>query len=340
MKGIFVEKAGETGIREIPKPIIDNNEVLIKVEYAGICGSDIHIYKGAHAFRKPPVILGHELTGTVVEIGKNVTRVDVGDKVSVLPQESCNKCKMCKEGHQQHCKDKKVPGTDNWIGTFVEYFNANEEVVYKLDDNIGLKAGVLAEPLAVAVHAVNKIPQNQRENLLILGGGAVGILALMAAKKMGFKKVIVTDIVDYNLEVAKNNKADRAVNVLREDLDQVVREEFGDEKASAVIVTAGASNILEQAIDNVGVTGTVIYIAMITKPLTFNTYPIVYKEINLVGSLTYNDKDFEEALDLINSDVSSFEKLITHCYEKEDVQEAFNMMEKQKEGFVKVVVKL
>ena len=340
MKGIFVEKAGETGIREIPKPIIDNNEVLIKVEYAGICGSDIHIYKGAHAFRKPPVILGHELTGTVVEIGKNVTRVDVGDKVSVLPQESCNKCKMCKEGHQQHCKDKKVPGTDNWIGTFVEYFNASEEVVYKLDDNIGLKAGVLAEPLAVSVHAVNKIPQNQRENLLILGGGAVGILALMAAKKMGFKKVIVTDIVDYNLEVAKNNKADRAVNVLREDLDQVVREEFGDKKASAVIVTAGASNILEQAIDNVGVTGTVIYIAMITKPLTFNTYPIVYKEINLVGSLTYNDKDFEEALDLINSDVSSFEKLITHCYEKEDVQEAFNMMEKQKEGFVKVVVKL
>lgn len=339
MKGIFVEKVNETSIREIPKPIIEDKEVLIKVEYVGICGSDFHVYKGMHAFRKPPVILGHEVTGTVVEIGDKVTKIKIGDKVTVLPQISCNTCKMCMESLHQHCENKIVPGTDKWIGSFVEYFNAHEDVVFKLDDNIGLKTGVLVEPLAVAVHALNKIPKNHRKNLLILGSGTIGILTLVVAKNMGFEKVITTDVVDYNLEAARINKADRTINALNENIEDIIKEEFGEDLASAVVITAGAPNILEQAINNVGVARTIVYISMITKPLTFDTYPIVYKEIDLVGSLTYNQGDFVEAIELLRGNPESFEKLITHSYDIDHVQDAFEMMDNRKEGFIKVLVK-
>lgn len=340
MKAAFVEKSFKTALKEINRPQVGDTEVLIKVSYAGICGSDLHIYKGAHAFRKPPVILGHELSGIVVEIGKEVKKIAVGDKVTVLPQKSCHQCRLCQEGHQQHCESKIVPGTNKWIGSFVEYFNAEEEVVYKLDNTIGLETGVLAEPLAVSVHALNKIRPDHRKNLLILGGGTIGILTLVAAKNMGFEKIILTDVVDYNLEVARKNKADRVINVLNEDIGKAVLEEFGDVKANAVIVTAAAPNILEQAINNVGVARTIVYISMITEPLTFDTYPIVYKEIHLVGSLTYNEEDFKEALRLLSSDAFNYERLITHVYNIDDVQEAFEMIENKKEGFVKVLIKV
>lgn len=340
MKAVYVEEKLKTSIREIDVPLLGNKEVLIKTCYAGICGSDLHVYMDTHAFRKPPVILGHELTGTVVKIGNEVTKVRIGDKVTVLPLKSCNICKMCREGFQQHCDNKIVPGTIKWLGAMVEYFNADEELVYKLGDAIGLKLGVLAEPLAVAVHAINKIPKNHRNSLLILGGGTLGTLILTVAKQIGFTKVMVTDVINYNLEVALNCKADRVVNVLKEDVEQAVKEEFGEEKADAVVITASAPNILDQAISCVGTTRTIVYLSMITTPLTFNTYPIVYKEINLVGSLVYTEKDFSEAIRLLSLDVSNYEKLISHCYDIDQVQKAFEMMESKKEGFVKVVIKL
>jgi L-iditol 2-dehydrogenase len=340
LKAVYAEEKFKTAIREIDVPQLKSKEVLIKTIYAGICGSDLHVYMDAHAFRKPPVILGHELTGIVVEIGNEVTKVSVGDKVTVLPLKICGKCKMCREGYQQHCEYKIVPGTSKWIGAMVEYFNANEDLVYKLNDTIGLKLGVLAEPLAVAVHAINKIPKNHRNSLLILGGGTLGILILAVAKQIGFKKVMVTDIIDYNLEVALHYKADRVVNVLNESIEQAVREELGEEKADAVIITASAPNILEQAVICVGRTRTIVYLSMITTPITLNTYPIVYKEINLVGSLVYNEEDFREAIKLLSLDALNYEKLVTHCFDIDQVQRAFEMMESKKEGFVKVIIKI
>jgi len=340
LKAVYVESKHKTVIKDVDKPLLGSKEVLIKVCYAGICGSDLHIFNDAHAFRKPPVIIGHEMTGIVVETGNSVNKIKVGDKVTVLPLKSCNKCRMCEEGHGQLCQNKTVPGMKNWLGTFVEYFNTDEELVYKLDDKVGLKTGVIAEPLAVAVHALNKISKNQRNSLLILGGGTIGMLTLLAAKQEGFKNIMLTDIVDYNLDMALSCKADIVVNVLKEDLGHVVRKELGPEKFDAVIVTASAPNILDQAIENVGSARTIVYVSMITKPLTFDTYPIVYKEINLVGSLIFDGKDFIKAIKLLNQNTSDYEKLITHCYEIDQVQNAFEMMESKKEGYVKVVVKL
>lgn len=155
MKAVYVIDKEKTEVREIERPTIKPDEVLIKARTVGVCGSDLHLFKGTHPFRHAPAILGHEIAGDIVEVGSAVTKFKVGDRVTVEPQVGCHSCEMCDKGYVSLCKGKAVPGTPKWIGTFAEYFNAKEEIVYKLNDNISYQVGSLTEPLAVAVHVVN-----------------------------------------------------------------------------------------------------------------------------------------------------------------------------------------
>ena len=175
MKSILLEEVGKTTIKDIPKPVLNDNEVLVKTEYLGICGSDMHVFEGNHAFRKPPVILGHEMSGIVVEIGTGVTKINVGDRVTALPSTYCNECEHCKSGNTQQCLNRKVPGTPNWIGSFVEFFNVHEDLLFRLPETLDIRIGVLAEPLSVTVRALSKIQPKDRENLLLLGTVSKGV---------------------------------------------------------------------------------------------------------------------------------------------------------------------
>lgn len=338
MKAVYVEEPYRTAVREIDKPKINENEVLIKVKYTGICGSDLHAYKGIHAFRKPPVMLGHELSGSVVEIGSKVTKFKEGDRVTVMPQIGCGNCKMCKEGHPNICTSKRVPGVGGWLGTFVEYFNSSEDVVVKLPDSIDYDEGALAEPLAVAVHVLKSISESNRNNLVILGSGTIGLLMVAIAPQFGFKKILTTDALDYNLKMAQEFGAVKTVNVLKENLADAIDEAFCGEKADALVIAAGAPNILDQAIESVRPKGEIIYLAMITKPLTFNSFPIVFRELNLKGSQTYTMEDFIDAVDILGSGKIDFKKFITHRYSIDDAQAAMELVDKKLEDSVKVML--
>jgi L-iditol 2-dehydrogenase len=339
MNSILLEQVEKVIVKDVPKPVINDNEVLIKAEFLGICGSDMHVYKGKHAFRKPPVVLGHEIAGIVLETGKSVKSVKAGDRVTIMPAISCGKCKLCASGNSNLCGGKTVPGTANWIGAFVEFFNAPESTVFRLPDSLSTCTGVLAEPLAVAIHILKKIKPEDRKNLLILGAGAIGMLTLLAAKNMGFKKIVITDVVDYNLEKASENGADMAINVSRDPLEKASAE-FGGEKADAVVISAGAPDILDQAIENVKTLGTIVYVAMIVNPLTASTYPVVFKELSIFGSMIYTEKDFRDAISMLASSPAAFEKLVTHKFDFSRAADAFEMMDKHTEGFIKVLLKV
>ena len=339
MKSIYLEQVGKAIIKDVPKPVIKDNEVLIKSEYMGICGSDMHVYKGIHAFRKPPLILGHEIAGIVSEIGKNINHVKIGGRVTVMPATYCGECSFCKSGNTNHCISRIVPGTENWIGAFVEYFSVPESLIFCLPNSLNTRIGVLAEPLAVTIHALNKVNRQERKHLLILGSGTIGILAIIAAKNMGFEKIVSTDIIDYNVKMSLANGADRAVNVSKESLEEAVLDTFNGEKADAVIISAGSPDILDQAIESVHNLGTIVYIAMIVPPLTASTYPIVFKELTVIGSIIYSKKDFQDAINMLSLKPESFEKTITHCYNFLDGLKALEMVDKHKEGFIKVVLK-
>ncbi len=338
MKAVYLEANMQTAVRDIEKPKVAPDEVLIKVKSTGICGSDLHAFRGAHAFRKPPVILGHELAGDVVEIGSKVQTIKVGDRVTVMPQVGCGKCRHCREGNGNICPDSRVPGIGGWLGTFVEYFNAPAAVVVKLPDNVTYDQGALAEPLAVAVHALNKISPQNRNNLVILGSGTIGLLMAAVAPSCGFRKVLTTDALDYNLKMAASVGVARTVNVLTEDLAAAVAETFGGEKADAVVIAAGAPNIIDQAIESVRPKGEIIYLSMITKPMTANSYPIVFWEMDVKGSRTYTLADFKQAIDLLGSGKIDFQKFITQRYPLEQAQVGLELLDQKKEDSVKVML--
>ena len=339
MKAVYVIDKEKTQVREIEKPIIKADEVLIKTKTAGICGSDLHLFRGTHPFRHAPAILGHEISGDVVEVGSNVTKFKVGDRVTVEPQVGCNDCEMCAKGYVSLCGHKSVPGTPNWIGTFAEYFNAKEDIVYKLNDDVSYPVGSLTEPLAVAVHAVNHA-QTKNGCMVILGGGTIGQMILTVAKHKGFEKIILTDIAPFNRNFALKHGAYAVLDPLSQDVPAEVKNLTEGRGADLVMVAAAAPNIFDQACQCLHKCGEMGLVAMITKTIPFYSYAIVFNELRTYGAMCYEPKDFKEAMDMINGglDLSDY---ITHQMKGlEETQQGLDILSQKKEDVVKVVVNL
>lgn len=337
MKAVYAERPFQIGLRDIPVPKIRDDEVLICVAYAGVCASDLHAFRGVHAFRKPPVMLGHEVSGTICEIGSAVTGFQIGQPVTVMPQIGCGQCPACKSGQTNRCTKKILPGTSNWIGTFGEYFVAPASVLCPLGE-VPLDLGSITEPLAVAVHVMQQMPSDHGENLVILGAGAIAMMLLVIAPSYGFRNIMMTDIVDENLKLARELGAAKTVNVLHEDAATAAREYFGDPGCENTIIGAGSTDILAQAIDLTAPGGNIVYYAMITKEMTFNTYPIVFKELKLHGSLNYTMDDFDAAIRLLNKHCDTMRRIVTHTFPLEKADEAFEILDKRTEFAVKMIL--
>ena len=339
MKAALVTDLEKVSIQEIERPIIKDDEVLIKVKTVGVCGSDLHLFRGTHAFRKPPAILGHEVSGDVVEVGKQVKTIKVGDRVTVEPQFGCGECEFCDQGLVNLCSSKVVPGTAKWIGVFVEYFNAPEKTVYKLNDAVSYKMGTMIEPLAVAVRALRKATVKEKNCLVILGSGTIGLLALVVAKQMGFKQIVCTDTAEFNREMAVKHGASVAVNPLETDVVDVVKKLTNGAGADLALIAAGANNIVDQAAACVRKRGEIGIIAMITEKIPFYSYQLVFNELTMYGAMTYEKQDFKEAADMINGWLD-LNDLITQTMDLEHTQDALDVLSQKKANVVKVMIEL
>ena len=339
MKAAVVTATKCVEIQNIAEPSLKDTEVLILVKTVGVCGSDLHLFEGTHAFRKPPAILGHEVAGDVIKVGKDVTKFKVGDRVTVEPHLGCGTCEFCKQDLVNICQNKSAPGTPSWIGTFVEYFNAPEKTLYKIDDKVSYADGTLVEPLAVAVHALSRASVKARDCIVILGAGTIGLLCLVVAREMGFKTIICTDTASFNREVALKEGATAALDPRNEDVVAKVQELTGGRGADLALVCAGADEILTQASECVRKRGEIGLVAMITKKIPFYCYGMVFKEQNMYGAMTYETRDFVKAAEMINGglDVSSF---VTQTLPLERSQDALDILSQKKENVVKVIVTL
>ncbi|MBE3580851.1 MAG: alcohol dehydrogenase catalytic domain-containing protein [Thermoanaerobacteraceae bacterium] len=340
MKAAVVTEPYKVVLQDIDDPVVGQRDVLIRVKATGICGSDLHLYKGAHAFRKLPAILGHEVAGEVVEVGSKVTRFKPGMAVTVLPQISCGNCTACRRGYFNICPQKTVPGTPAWQGTFAEYFIAPEDAVYPLPAGVDYLAGSLAEPLAVAVHAAGRAELKGRKRVAILGSGTIGLLVLAVAKHYGVKEIIATDAYDYNLGVARKMGATVTINALREDVTAKIDELTSGEGVEAVIVAASAPGIIDQAAAIAARRGTIALVAMISQAIPVMTYTFVYKELELLGSQTYTASDFEAALDLLAAGAVPVAEVVTKTVDFKDTARALEILDKRLEEAVKIVVTL
>lgn len=339
MKAALVTDVQKVSIEEIERPLIKDDEVLIKTKTVGVCGSDLHLFRGTHAFRKPPAILGHEIAGDVVDIGKDVKHIKVGDRVTVEPQYGCGECEFCRQGLVNLCAKKVVPGTAKWIGVFVQYFNAPEKTVYKLNDSVSYKMGTMIEPLAVAVRALRRATVKEKDCVVILGSGTIGLLCLVVAKQMGYKKIVCTDTAKFNLDMAIKHGATIAINPLENDVVEAVKRLTDGKGADLALIAAGANNIVDQASACVRKHGEIGVIAMITEKVPFYSYQIVFNEQTMYGAMTYATSDFREAAEMINSglDLNDF---VTQTMDLDHTQEGLDVLSQKKEDVVKVMIEL
>lgn len=338
MKAVYVEDSYSVVVKDIQKPEIKPDEVLIKVKVAGICGSDIHTYKGLHPFRKPPVIIGHEVAGEIVQVGEAVAKFKVGDRVTVEPQVGCGKCEYCLRGEVNYCADRKAPGVGGWYGTMAEYFAAPEVTVFKLPDDMSYEQGVLVEPFAVGVHAVRKAGIQVGDKVAVLGAGPIGLLAMAAAKAAGATTILVTDVMDYALESARRMGATHTLNITN-------KQEWMDEAKALVggefdkvLIAAGVPNIIDQSLRLLRRGGRIVTIAMFHGNQTFDIHNLQNQEKEIIGCMTYTREDTITAIDLIGAGAVNEEVLVTHKLPYEQAAEGFRLVDKKEDSSLKVLV--
>ncbi|NCC68994.1 MAG: alcohol dehydrogenase [Clostridia bacterium] len=335
MKGVMITEPGMAVVQEMKTSDPKENEVLIRVEAAGLCGSDLHIFKGVHTLRKPPVMPGHEVAGEVVAVGKDVKAIKKGDRVTVLPNNYCGQCAACMEGDTSLCPNKILPGLYGWEGTFGEYFTAPEKCVYRIKPETTYEQAVLAEPLAVAVRSVKRAGNGKR--MLIQGCGTIGLMILKVALEKRYTEVYCTDTVAFNRKTALALGAAAAWDPMNEDVLGNINEATGGCWADAVMVAAAAPGILDQAFSAAGIHATVVLVAMMGKPQTVGVTCFGGKEITLTGTNTYTSEDFGEALELIE-DGLDLSPLVTHKMPMSKVQQAFELYENKTEDVIKILI--
>ena len=325
-------------IEEVPKPKPAPNEVLIKVEYCGICGSDVHAFLGKHPFISPPITPGHEFSGTVEEVGSNVEEFEPGDKVTVIPQLICGRCYNCRIGRYNICRNLKVIGCQV-DGAMAEYFTVDKDLVFKIPEDMSLEDGALVEPAAVAVHAVRISGIGLGDNVIILGAGTIGLLTLQCSKLAGAGSTIITDIIEYRLELAKRLGADYSVNVSQVDLKEFIEEKWGIDSVDLVFECVGVEATINQAIDIIRRGCRIIVVGVFPGKTPVKIHLVQDGEIELKGSLMYLREDFQKAIDLIASGRLKVAPLVTHVIPLSEVEKAYRTAVERKEESIKVLVK-
>ncbi len=338
-RGAFFAGPESLEIRESPLPPLGQEDVLLRVAACGVCGSDLHQFLGR--WPQPDVVAGHEVGGTVEEMGSDVTGLQLGDTVTVEPIIRCGQCRYCLTGHYLLCVEGKFVSV-NTDGGFAEYMVVPAYCCHKLPSDVDPELGAFGEPLSVGLHAVRRAAPTGADAVLVLGAGTIGLLAAAAAKALGAGKVLITAKHEHQAEVARRLGADEVLNP-GEDLPDRLRE-VCPEGADVVIETVGTvGGVIEQALEMTRKLGTVVMVGGITDPSEIHLGPIIHKELTVLGSPCYGQlgvkKDFEIAADLIASRNIDVSQLISGRYALDDIQPAFLAAADKQAGALKVLVK-
>lgn len=338
MDTVVIEQVDRIKIKENNVPKIKDDEILIKVKMAGICGSDIHTYKGLHPFRKPPVAIGHEVSGEVAGIGSSVHDFKIGDKVTVEPQMGCGECEFCNNGLENLCISRQAPGIGEWAGTMAEFFKAPACRVIKLPESTSHEIGVLAEPLAVAIHAVNKAEIQPNEKVAILGAGSIGLLTLAVARDRGVENLFITDVLDHPLKISRRLGATYTLNVTEHSDWTHVAMRDAEGPFDKVIVANSGERIINEAISITKKAGKIVTVAMFQNEQSVNIPILQNTEKEIVGCMTYNREDFREAIRFIQKDHIPIKNVISHVLPYRKASQAFQLVDKKEDDSSKVLL--
>ena len=327
--------------RDIPQP--KDDEVLVKLEYVGICGSDLHYYESGAIgdyVVKPPFVLGHEPGGTVVEVGKNVTHLKVGDRVALEPGKTCGHCEFCRTGRYNLCPDVVFFATPPVDGVFQEYVAHEAGLCFKLPDNVSTMEGALIEPLAVGFHAARQGGAQAGQTAVVTGAGCIGLVSMMALKAMGVSKVYSVDVMDKRLDKALELGADGVINGSKEDAVKKVLELTGGMGCDLVIETAGTEITTRQAVQMTKKGATIVLVGYsktgeIKMPISL----ALDKELTFKTVFRYRHI-YPMAIDAVVSGKVNLKGIVTNEFALDDIQEAMDQSVNNKADIVKAVVKI
>lgn len=341
MKAAVLQRPGEIRVEQMRIPEPGPGEVLVRVRAVGICGSDVHYYKEGRIGRyvvEKPLILGHESAGEVVALGAGVSHISAGARVALEPGVPCRRCRTCKSGRYNLCPDVTFMATPPVDGAFAEYIAWPADFVYPLPENLGYAEGALMEPLAVGMHAVRRARLVPGWTVLILGGGPIGQMALLAAGAAGAGRTILVDLEDRRLDVASRLGADVAINPGRAS-DAAGAATDGD-GPDLVIEAAGTATTVRQSLELVRRGGTVVWIGLPgTDPCPVSVLQAIDKEVDILGIFRYANV-YPDAIRLAASGKIDLAPLITHRFPLEETQRALDTVVEQKASALKVLVEI
>ncbi len=315
-------------IKNVPKPKIKANEVLMQSKAVGICGTDLHIYNGGYKVPKGS-ILGHEFSGIVVKVGSKVKRFKIGDRIvgeHVIP---CGRCEFCKTGKPNLCNQVEIIGVGK-PGALGEYVAIPEDLCYKLPKNISFEEAALIEPLSISVYALKQAGQLLDRDVAIIGQGPIGILLDQLLKIAG-AKVVGFDVLKHRLKFVKQNKWVDAV------VDSSKNIKKWNDKFDRVFEVVGKEVTAQMSIDIARRDGDIFLVGVFGEPTKINLMQVVKKELNIYGSWTCAFT-FPESINLVAQGKINLRSLITHRYSIDEVDKAFKEASQYSKDRIKTVI--
>lgn len=328
---IATQYKGNKNFAVIDKKIEEpkDDEVRIKVAYSGVCGTDVHIYHGMMDKRVSiPQTIGHEMSGVIDAVGKNVTNFKVGEKVVVRPLDD-RKVKPSDKGFNHICEDLKFIGIDS-PGSMQQYWNVPAFVLHKLKPETDLKLAALIEPLSVATHDVRRSGLVKGETAVVLGGGPIGMLVAMVAKEVG-AQVIISEVNPTRIKMAKDLGFD-AVNPTEVDLVAYVKSKTEDKRADVVFEVAGVQPALDIMCEVAGIRSRILMVAIHGDKKPVDLFKFFWKELSLIGARVYEKEDYEKSIELITENKLPFEAMITDVQPLSKIQQVFENIDKNPSG--------
>ncbi len=328
---------GEIVFKEVPMPEMRDNQVMVKIMNIGICGSDIHVYHGKHPFTTYPVTQGHEVSGEITAVGKEVETLAVGQKVTIEPQVYCGKCHPCRNGKYNLCEELKVMGFQT-TGTASQYFAVDASKVTPIPEAMSFEEGAMIEPLAVAVHGVKQVGNVKGLNIVVIGAGPIGNLVAQTAKGMGAAKVMITDVSDLRLEKAKECGIDVCVNTKQKDFGEAMIEAFGPDKADVIYDCAGNNITMGQAIRYARKGSVIVLVAVFSDMAEVDLAVVNDHELDIKSTMMYRHDDYVDAINLVNHKKVLLTPLISKTFVFRDYKKAYEYIEENKETTMKVII--
>jgi L-iditol 2-dehydrogenase/threonine 3-dehydrogenase len=330
---------GKIKFGDVAPPSPGSSEVLLRIKRIGICGSDIHVYHGKHPFTPYPVVQGHEYSGVVEAVGAGVEGIEPGRLATARPQLVCGKCAPCKRGDYHVCEELRVQGFQA-PGCAQDLFVVPTERLVVLPESLTPEQGALVEPASVGAHSTARAGDLTGKNVIVLGAGPIGNMVAQFVRCRGAKNILITDLSDYRLEIAKKCGIENTSNANKESLAEAVKRVFGDEGFQVAFEAVGAEATISAAIANIEKGGRVIVLGVFEEKPRIDMAVVGEHEISLIGTLMYKHEDYVEAAQMIADGKIITEPLVTKHFPFEQYPEAYKYIESQGDKTMKVMIDL